>query len=272
MMRPYTAGPSFRRRILGVLPLMKKPVVLLAIALLGAGRGPGEEEPVEKTVTATRQDALKSPDLAPTGRGHRSDEGFAKPGTGNTNGISYHGGPVMLGHDQRLLHLVRQLVRQHRHHDPDRLRSAASAARRTTTSTPPTTTARTCTCRNSVTLRRADHRQLLAGHLALTDAQIQAVVASAISSGRAAQGHQRRVLRADLRRRHREPASAPSTAAGTPTAPSRAPTSSTPSSATRTAARRRARSRPPAPTATRAPTAWHRSSRTSSRRRSPTPT
>ena len=107
----------------------------------------------------------------------------------------------------------------------------------------------------------------------LTDAQIQARGQRRDHQRRAAEGRQRRLLRAHLGRRDRvQRASAPSTAAGTPTAPSPAPTSSTASSATRTAARRPARRRPPARTATPAPTAWRRSSRTSSRRRPPIPT
>ncbi len=45
------------------------------------------------------QSALQSPDLAPTGRGSAPFNPFARPGGGGktSNGISYHGGPVMTG-------------------------------------------------------------------------------------------------------------------------------------------------------------------------------
>jgi hypothetical protein len=46
--------------------------------------------------TGTSEAAVKTPDLAPTGRGAGTAEKFAKSGGGGkTNGISYHGGPVM---------------------------------------------------------------------------------------------------------------------------------------------------------------------------------
>jgi len=63
-------------------------------ASIAVGCGvPAEEELVD----ATSQE-LVSPDIRPTGKGHGIANNYAKPGGGGTsNGIVYHGGPVMLG-------------------------------------------------------------------------------------------------------------------------------------------------------------------------------
>ena len=169
-------------------------------------------------------------------------------------------------HRERLLHLVRQLVRQHGDRPSSPTSPRASAARRTTTSTPPTTTARTSTCRTRSPTPGAPPTTTRTAPRSPTP-QIQAIVAAAIT-GRlpndtngvyfvltsADVNATSRLLHPVLRLAH-------------PRRPSAAATSSTRSSATRTAARPRAPSRPPARTATPAPTAWPRSSPTSSRRR-----
>lgn len=66
-------------------------VVAVSMVMLGCGV-PMEGE---STVDSTSQE-LVSPDIRPQGRGGGIVNNFAKPGGGGTsNGISYHGGPVM---------------------------------------------------------------------------------------------------------------------------------------------------------------------------------
>jgi hypothetical protein len=75
---------------------MKTSWLAVAVALAVAGCGVGVEDG-DSTVGATQQE-LVNPDVRPTGRGGGIVNNFAKPGSGGTsNGIVYHGGPVMLG-------------------------------------------------------------------------------------------------------------------------------------------------------------------------------
>jgi hypothetical protein len=69
-------------------------VVTAALAVAGCGVGVDENDP---SVGASQQE-LVSPDVRPQGRGGGIANNYARPGGGGTsNGISYHGGPVMLG-------------------------------------------------------------------------------------------------------------------------------------------------------------------------------
>ena len=116
--------------------------ILTAITLAGCSNDPTATDETEADISS---------DLRPDGKGALTAEAHsqklamqavlpaARPVKGN--GISYHGGPVMTGTVEHLLHLVRQLGRQQRDDHPARLHRRTSAARRTSTSTPPTTTA-----------------------------------------------------------------------------------------------------------------------------------
>ena len=77
---------------------MKTSWAVVVAALAVAGCGVDLQDGVDD-VSSTEQ-AL-SPDVKPTGRGHGLYNAFAKPGGGgggsSSNGINYHGGPVMLG-------------------------------------------------------------------------------------------------------------------------------------------------------------------------------
>jgi len=72
---------------------------LLAALFATAGCG-GMYDPSQADIMSSTSDAVSSPDLAPTGKGHyplgfAKGGGQAKPSGGN--GISYHNGPVMTG-------------------------------------------------------------------------------------------------------------------------------------------------------------------------------
>jgi hypothetical protein len=74
--------------------------ILSALVIGGCYGAPdaGDDEEV-----AQGTDAVQSIDTLPNGKGHgiftkfQKPDGQAKPGSGGANGISYHGGPVMLG-------------------------------------------------------------------------------------------------------------------------------------------------------------------------------
>ena len=224
--------------------------------------------------------AFASPrDPAPPGAARQVDHGRGVDGQASrfprrgSNGITYHGGPVMTAGVNVVRDLVRQLVRQHRHDASWPNSRRASAVRPTSTSTPPTTTAANSHGRRTpVKLRAADHRQLLAGHR-LSDAPDPGTIVSAAITAAACPrtptastscsprptSRDERLLHAvlrlaharhDRRQRHqvlvrRQPRRCPRACSTQTTSPR---------------------------TATPAPTAWPRSSRTSSRRRSPIPT
>src|SRR5438128_535006 len=68
-------------------------VVMGALVGCSGGGGAGSEQ------TGSSSEAVKDPELRPNGRGIGTAEKFAgrKHGGGGANGISFHGGPVMLG-------------------------------------------------------------------------------------------------------------------------------------------------------------------------------
>jgi hypothetical protein len=70
-----------------------KTFLALSVAVLMVGCGVEQDE----SMTSTSQE-LVNPDVRPTGKGIGIANNYAKPGGGGTsNGIVYHGGPVMLG-------------------------------------------------------------------------------------------------------------------------------------------------------------------------------
>jgi len=87
---------------------MKKHLSLVVgLGLSVAGIGCGDIEGSEQDTVDTRTSAVQDAELAPTGKGigtmnkFQNPSGNAKPGGGpggaSSNGINYHGGPVMLG-------------------------------------------------------------------------------------------------------------------------------------------------------------------------------
>ena len=68
-------------------------ILSLSVAVLMVGCG--VEQPVDE-LSSTSQDLI-SPDIRPNGRGKGTVNNYARPTRGSANGISYHGGPVMLG-------------------------------------------------------------------------------------------------------------------------------------------------------------------------------
>ncbi len=177
--------------------------LLLPLALV-VGCGVPMEEETSSTGQAT--DALVNPDVRPTGRGGgivnqwANAGGNARPKT--SNGISYHGGPVMLGttniyyiwygnwsgntrddDPHRLREQHRRLaVLQHQHHLLRRRRTPTCRTRSRSAARPPTATRRAprSPTRRS---RRSSRRRS--------------------SSGRLPHGHERRLLRAHLGGRDR---------------------------------------------------------------------
>jgi hypothetical protein len=85
-------------------------VAVVLVSAVGCADPDAPPDEIEKVISA-----VQSPDVAPTGRGigtlnrfQKGEAGKPRPGT-DGNGIIYHGGPVMLGRGEGLLHLVRRL-------------------------------------------------------------------------------------------------------------------------------------------------------------------
>ena len=71
-----------------------KTFLALTVTVLMAGCG--VEQAGDELSTSSQE--LVNPDVRPTGKGSGIANNYARPGSGGTsNGISYHGGPVMLG-------------------------------------------------------------------------------------------------------------------------------------------------------------------------------
>jgi len=77
--------------------------VLVAVAMVGCGVETQNDQTFDKSISVTQQ--LVSPDVRPQGKGGGIANGWAKGSRGGgggggkptSNGINYHGGPVMLG-------------------------------------------------------------------------------------------------------------------------------------------------------------------------------
>ena len=246
----------------------------LAVTSFGCDDGAVDDA----TAVETQQSAIQDSELAPTGKGIGTMNKFQNP-SGNagkpssgSNGIVYHGGPVMLGTVNVYYIWYGNWAGNTRHDDPHRSRQQHRRLALLQHQHDLLQRRRACTCRTRSPTAAATDDTYSHG-TSLTDAAIQDGRRDADHQRRAAQRHERRLLRADLGRRHGVErllhpvlrlahARARSRACDIKYAfvgnPDRCPSSC----AAQTTAR----------TATPAPTAWPRSSRTSWKRRRPIPT